>query len=92
MEYITDLVRFSLRKLLCLISFVWRFETLVVNFLQVYKAQDIGSKRGKLAVEDFLYLIRKVYVVPLYVFVYIRILFLHHFMLAINYKLYVTNL
>lgn len=28
--------------------------------LQVHKAQDIGSKRGKLSVEDFLYLIRKV--------------------------------
>ncbi|XP_065623590.1 transcription initiation factor TFIID subunit 13 isoform X3 [Quercus suber] len=25
----------------------------------VHKAQDIGSKRGKLSVEDFLYLIRK---------------------------------
>lgn len=30
------------------------------TFLQVHKAQDIGSKRGKLSVEDFLYLIRKV--------------------------------
>ncbi|XP_062143989.1 transcription initiation factor TFIID subunit 13 isoform X2 [Alnus glutinosa] len=27
----------------------------------VHKAQDIGSKRGKLSVEDFLYLIRKAY-------------------------------
>ncbi|CAI0395928.1 unnamed protein product [Linum tenue] len=27
--------------------------------LQVHKAQDIGSKRGKISIEDFLYLIRK---------------------------------
>ena len=31
-----------------------------LTLLQVHKAQDIGSKRGKLSVEDFLYLIRKV--------------------------------
>ncbi|KAF3436525.1 hypothetical protein FNV43_RR23617 [Rhamnella rubrinervis] len=36
-------------------------EDIVVEYITdlVYKAQDIGSKRGKLAVEDFLYLIRK---------------------------------
>ncbi|XP_039025970.1 transcription initiation factor TFIID subunit 13-like isoform X2 [Hibiscus syriacus] len=32
-------------------------EDIVVEY--AYKAQDIGSKRGKLSVEDFLYLIRK---------------------------------
>ena len=31
-----------------------------LTFLQVHKVQDIRSKRGKLSVEDFLYLIRKV--------------------------------
>lgn len=28
--------------------------------LQAHKVQEIGSKRGKLSVEDFLYLVRKV--------------------------------
>lgn len=38
---------------------------------QVYKAQEIGSKRGKLSVEDFLYLMRKVhYIVYFCVFPY----------------------
>ncbi|XP_012455923.1 transcription initiation factor TFIID subunit 13 isoform X2 [Gossypium raimondii] len=32
-------------------------EDIVVEY--AHKAQDIGSKRGKLSVEDFLYLIRK---------------------------------
>lgn len=31
-----------------------------VKFLQVHKAQDIASKRGKLLTEDFLFLLRKV--------------------------------
>lgn len=31
-----------------------------MKFLQVHKAQDIASKRGKLLTEDFLFLIRKV--------------------------------
>ncbi|KAE8680894.1 Transcription initiation factor TFIID subunit 13 [Hibiscus syriacus] len=36
-------------------------EDIVVEYVTdlAYKAQDIGSKRGKLSVEDFLYLIRK---------------------------------
>ncbi|KAJ7977638.1 Transcription initiation factor TFIID subunit 13 [Quillaja saponaria] len=36
-------------------------EDIVVEYVidLVHKAQDIGSKRGKLSVEDFLYLIRK---------------------------------
>ncbi|KAL5560977.1 hypothetical protein UlMin_030724 [Ulmus minor] len=36
-------------------------EDIVVEYITdlVHKAQDIGSKRGKLAVEDFLFLIRK---------------------------------
>ncbi|CAL9004469.1 unnamed protein product [Prunus brigantina] len=36
-------------------------EDIVVEYITdlVHKAQDIGSKRGKLSVEDFLYLIRK---------------------------------
>ncbi|KAH7516988.1 transcription initiation factor TFIID subunit 13 [Ziziphus jujuba] len=36
-------------------------EDIVVEYITdlVYKAQDIGSKRGKLSVEDFLYQIRK---------------------------------
>ena len=37
-----------------------RFMSTSLTFLQVHKAQDIGSKRGKISVEDFLYLIRKV--------------------------------
>ncbi|XP_050265430.1 transcription initiation factor TFIID subunit 13-like isoform X2 [Quercus robur] len=37
-------------------------EDIVVEYITdlVHKAQDIGSKRGKISVEDFLYLIRKV--------------------------------
>ncbi|MED6143781.1 Transcription initiation factor TFIID subunit 13 [Stylosanthes scabra] len=37
-------------------------EDIVVEYVTelVHKAQDIGSQRGKLSVEDFLYLIRKV--------------------------------
>nr|XP_048337332.1 transcription initiation factor TFIID subunit 13-like isoform X2 [Ziziphus jujuba var. spinosa] len=37
-------------------------EDIVVEYITdlVYKAQDIGSKRGKLSVEDFLYQIRKI--------------------------------
>ncbi|XP_027367001.1 transcription initiation factor TFIID subunit 13 [Abrus precatorius] len=36
-------------------------EDIVVEYVTelVHKAQDIGSQRGKLSVEDFLYLIRK---------------------------------
>ncbi|KAK8556898.1 hypothetical protein V6N13_064886 [Hibiscus sabdariffa] len=36
-------------------------EDIVVEYVTdlAHKAQDIGSKRGKLSVEDFLYLIRK---------------------------------
>ncbi|XP_050235794.1 transcription initiation factor TFIID subunit 13 [Mercurialis annua] len=36
-------------------------EDIVLEYVTdlAYKAQDIGSKRGKLSVEDFLYLIRK---------------------------------
>ncbi|XVE67829.1 hypothetical protein DITRI_Ditri09bG0020000 [Diplodiscus trichospermus] len=36
-------------------------EDIVVEYVTdlTHKAQDIGSKRGKLSVEDFLYLIRK---------------------------------
>ncbi|KAJ4727778.1 Transcription initiation factor TFIID subunit 13 [Melia azedarach] len=36
-------------------------EDIVVEYVtdMAHKAQDIGSKRGKLSVEDFLYLIRK---------------------------------
>ncbi|KAG6575785.1 Transcription initiation factor TFIID subunit 13 [Cucurbita argyrosperma subsp. argyrosperma] len=36
-------------------------EDIVVEYITelVYKAQEIGSKRGKLSVEDFLYLMRK---------------------------------
>ncbi|CAI0625446.1 unnamed protein product [Linum tenue] len=36
-------------------------EDIVVEYVtdMVHKAQDIGSKRGKISVEDFLYLIRK---------------------------------
>ncbi|KAK9215217.1 hypothetical protein WN944_007221 [Citrus x changshan-huyou] len=36
-------------------------EDIVVEYVSdlAHKAQDIGSKRGKLSVEDFLYLIRK---------------------------------
>lgn len=42
------------------IEMLWELSLLSLTFLQVHKAQDIGSKRGKLSVEDFLYLIRKV--------------------------------
>ncbi|CAL1362849.1 unnamed protein product [Linum trigynum] len=36
-------------------------EDIVVEYVtdMVHKAQDIGSKRGKISIEDFLYLIRK---------------------------------
>ncbi|XP_058753385.1 transcription initiation factor TFIID subunit 13-like [Vicia villosa] len=36
-------------------------DDIVVEYITelVYKAQDIGSQRGKVSVEDFLYLIRK---------------------------------
>ncbi|OIV90998.1 hypothetical protein TanjilG_16958 [Lupinus angustifolius] len=36
-------------------------EDIVVEYVTdlVHKAQDIGSQRGKLSVDDFLYLIRK---------------------------------
>ncbi|XVF14013.1 hypothetical protein REPUB_Repub09cG0019700 [Reevesia pubescens] len=36
-------------------------EDIVVEYVtdMAHKAQDIGSKRGKLSVEDFLYLVRK---------------------------------
>ncbi|XP_048134139.1 transcription initiation factor TFIID subunit 13 isoform X1 [Rhodamnia argentea] len=37
-------------------------EDIVVEYVTdfAHKAQDIGSKRGKLSVEDFLYLVRKI--------------------------------
>ena len=59
MEYITDLVSnsFGTDNLL---KCHGRLMSTFLTFLQVHKAQDIGSKRGKLSVEDFLYLIRKV--------------------------------
>ncbi|KAF8395003.1 hypothetical protein HHK36_018942 [Tetracentron sinense] len=46
-EYVTDLVT------VVVLTFFYVF------YLQVHKAQDIASKRGKLLTEDFLYLIRK---------------------------------
>ncbi|KAG4995802.1 hypothetical protein JHK84_026858 [Glycine max] len=65
-EYVTELVRLFnfLVVQLCLSGLdSWSSYSLVVLMLnlsaKVHKAQDIGSQRGKLSVEDFLYLIRK---------------------------------
>jgi hypothetical protein len=64
-EYITELVRIFEMYLIVQLSLSvmeWLAFVLMQFFfvLKVHKAQDIGSQRGKLSVEDFLYLIRKV--------------------------------
>ncbi|PWA55851.1 transcription initiation factor TFIID subunit 13 [Artemisia annua] len=45
-------------------------EDIVVEYVtdMVHKAQDIASKRGKLLTEDFLFLIRKVFLSPFYTY------------------------
>lgn len=66
-EYITELVTTFLMCLIFQLSLTLVMELLAFVlicakflFVKVHKAQDIGSQRGKLSVEDFLYLIRKV--------------------------------
>lgn len=64
-EYITELVSIILMYLIVQLSLIvmeWLAFVLTrfFFFVKVHKAQDIGSQRGKLSVEDFLYLIRKV--------------------------------
>lgn len=63
-EYVTELVRIFLRYLIVqfsLSTMEWLDFVLIQKIsVKVHKAQDIGSQRGKLSVEDFLYLIRKV--------------------------------
>jgi hypothetical protein len=64
-EYITELVRIFEMYLIVQLSMSvmeWLAFVLMHFFfwVKVHKAQDIGSQRGKLSVEDFLYLIRKV--------------------------------
>jgi hypothetical protein len=62
-EYITELVSIILMYLIVQ-RVPWSHWPLSLRkyffFVKVHKAQDIGSQRGKLSVEDFLYLIRKV--------------------------------
>lgn len=60
-EYITDMVRISSTSYYIWCQVKWVLYSHNCNMPQVLKAQDIGSTRGKLSVEDFLYLIRKVY-------------------------------
>lgn len=72
-EYITELVKSFCAIVKSPLLDQWCVNTIIWNrnSFQVYKAQEIGSKRGKLSVEDFLYLMRKVhYIVSFYMFPY----------------------
>lgn len=66
-EYVTDFVSTLKQKLFAISHLFQRgicsyivILMYLIHFHQAHKAQEIGSKRGKLSVEDFLYLVRKV--------------------------------